>query len=288
MEQRVSTILKQTQTAQDITCGLRWDPMGVIELPGAEDVLVTIHIGAAAKLVCRRDGKHYSGTAVHGDIDIIPAHTPMRWEMHDQNDRSFLLSLPQRLLHTVADDAELNPAHMEIRDRFQIRDIELEAIIWAIKREKELGYPSGRLYVEGLSLALASRLVARHSSITKRAEERHEGLDRRRLKQVLSFIEDQLADDLSLEKIAASIGMSASHLQTLFRASVGVTLHQYVIQRRVEYAKILLMEDKLSITEIALAAGFSHQSHMARHIRRVLGMPPQALKRLLAEAGTVH
>jgi AraC family transcriptional regulator len=61
-------------------------------------------------------------------------------------------------------------------------------------------------------------------------------------------------------------------------------VHQYVIQRRVERAKTLLMQKGLSMAEIALAAGFAHQSHMARHMRRVLGLPPQAMKRLLAES----
>jgi AraC family transcriptional regulator len=287
-ENRLSQVLEQARTAEGIACELRWEPMGVLELPGVEDVLIGIHVGASSKLVCRRGGKQYSGMAVHGDIDIIPAHTPMRWEMHDHNDTTLLLSLPQTLLRTVADESELDSARMEIRDQFQIRDTELEAIIWAIKREMEMGSPSGRLYLDGLTLAVASRLVVRHSSVTKRMEERDEGLDGRTLKQVLSFIEDQLAEDLSLEKIAAIAAMSASHLQTLFRISMGVTVHQYVIQRRVERAKAMLMQDGLSMAEIALAAGFAHQSHMARHMRRALGMPPQALKRLLTEVATAH
>jgi AraC family transcriptional regulator len=44
------------------------------------------------------------------------------------------------------------------------------------------------------------------------------------------------------------------------------------------------MKEEKSITEIALEAGFAHQSHLARHMRRMLGLPPRALKRVLAEA----
>jgi len=61
-------------------------------------------------------------------------------------------------------------------------------------------------------------------------------------------------------------------------------MHQYVIQRRVERAKTLMREDSLSMAEIAQAVGFAHQSHMARHMRRVLGMAPLAMKRMLGEA----
>jgi AraC family transcriptional regulator len=47
-----------------------------------------------------------------------------------------------------------------------------------------------------------------------------------------------------------------------------------------------MMQDGMSITEIALAAGFANQSHMARHMRRMLGMPPRVIKRLMAEASS--
>lgn len=69
---------------------------------------------------------------------------------------------------------------------------------------------------------------------------------------------------------------------------MGVPIHQYVIQRRVDRAKTLLMRNGLSMAEIALASGFAHQSHMARQMRHVLGFTPRALKRLLAQSLSSH
>jgi AraC family transcriptional regulator len=285
MPQEISlpTILEQAITPAGVAFQLRKDSMGMLEVPGFENVIVCAHVGASAKIACLRDGRRYNGTAAHGDIDIIPAATPSVWEMKDENDTTLLLSLPQPLLRTVASESGLDPARMEICDRFQIRDTGLETLCWAVKREMEAGCPSGRLYLDGLALAVASRVVARHSSVAKPATERIEGLRGRKLKQVLSFIEEQLAEDVSLAQIAAVAGISASHLNTLFRISMGVPVHKYLIERRVERAKTLLMEDSLSMAEIAAASGFAHQSHMARHMRRVLGLPPSAMKRLLAE-----
>jgi len=187
-------------------------------------------------------------------------------------------------VRAVAVESGVDGARVEVRDRFQIRDAGLEALGWALKGEMETGYQSGRLYLEGLALAVASRVVARHSSVATQIAEPIGGLSGRRLKQVLSFIEEYLAEDLSLERIAAVAGVSASHLNTLFRQSLGVPVHQYVIRRRVESARALLTQGGLSLAEVALAAGFAHQSHMARHLRRLLGMTPRALQRLQAEA----
>jgi AraC family transcriptional regulator len=109
-----------------------------------------------------------------------------------------------------------------------------------------------------------------------------------RLKRVLSFIEDRLTEDISLHQIAESAGIRASHLRSQFRDSMGVPVHQYLIQRRLERAKTLLRRNSLSVAEIALAAGFAHQSHLARHMRRVMGVSPRAMRRLLARTSSSY
>lgn len=283
-----SPVQRPIGTAPGVGLQFRWDPRGVLNMPALNDVLIAIHLGPAAKLGCRRDGQRFHGTAVHGDIDIVPAHTTMRWEMYDQNDRTLILSLSEKLLRKLTEESTSNRARLRILNRFQIRDLELEQLSGAMKREMELGFPSGRLYLDGLTLAIASRLVTRHGSRTKEVEQQHGGLTGFRLKRVLSFIEEQLAEDLSLEKIAAVAGVSPSHLNALFRHSMGMAVHQYVVQRRVEFAKTLLLREEMSIAEIALEAGFAHQSHLARHMRRALGLPPRALKRLLVEGASLH
>jgi AraC family transcriptional regulator len=282
-EERVPEILAQVRTADGVAFQLRRDFVGVLEVPELENVLISVHVGTPSRLSCRRGGQRFTGRSVHGDIDVIPSRTAARWEMHDDNDTALLLSLPQRLLDAVAEESGMDASRLEIRNRFQIRDTELETLGWAMKREMETGCLSGRIYMNGLTLAVASRLVAWHSSAARMPKPLNEGLSGLRLKQVLAFIEEQLAEDLSLEQIAAVAGVSASHVKTLFRKAMGTPVHQYVIQRRVERAKELLMKDSLSMAEIAATAGFAHQSHMARHMRRVLGMPPLAMKRLLAE-----
>jgi len=213
-------ILAQGRTTDGVAFQLRKDPPGVLDVPELENVLISIHLGAPTEMSCRRDGKRFRGTAVHGDIDIIPARTPSRWEMHDENDTALLLSLPVKLLHAIAEESGMDAKKLEIRNRFQVRDSELQTLSWAVKREMEAGYPSGRFYMQGLALAVASRLIARHSSAAKPMVERAEGLSGHRLKQVLAFIEEQLAEDLSVDQIAAVAGVSASHANILFRKAV--------------------------------------------------------------------
>ena len=94
---------------------------------------------------------------------------------------------------------------------------------------------------------------------------------------MLSYIEDNLSQDLSLQTIADVSGLSASYFKTAFRTSVGHPVHQYVIQRRVERARSLLAEGQLPISQVALETGFAHQSHLAYHMRRLLGVTPKTI-----------
>lgn len=105
-------------------------------------------------------------------------------------------------------------------------------------------------------------------------------LNGHRLKRVLAFIEDQLAEDLSLDQIASVAGLSPSHTRSLFRHAMHMPLHQFILKRRVERGRSLLLHSSLSIAETALLAGFAHQSHMARHMRRILGATPGDLRRI--------
>jgi AraC family transcriptional regulator len=281
-------ILAFGETSQGLALQLRSDPAGVFEVPELQSVLVAIHVGAAAKISCRRGGESHTGSAVHGDIDIVPAYTAARWEIHDQNDTALILSLPPSLLDVVAEEHGFDSRRVVVRNRFQVRDPQLENIGWALKTEMESNYPSGRLYVESLAVSVASRLVSAYSSVAQHMPQQTGGLGGRRLKQTLAYIEDNLSEDLSLSQLASIAGISASHFKTLFRESAGVPLHQYVIQRRIDRAKDLLMAGKLSIAEIAFATGFSHQSHLARHMRRASGLSPRAMKRLFADASPLE
>jgi AraC family transcriptional regulator len=257
---------------------MRSDPAGVVEIPGHHNPTVAIHVGRSVFVACDRDGERHRGLSVHGYSDIIPAHVASRWEMKEP-DTVLLLSVAQGLLRSVAEESGLDSRRIEIINRFQTRDVKIEHIGWALKAEMETGCPNGSLYSESLATALAVHLLNRHSSQARAIAHQQGGLSGHRLKQVLSYIEDNLGQDLSLRDIAQVAGLSVSHCKTAFRASVGQPVHQYVIRRRVERARSLLSDGRLPISQIALETGFAHQSHLAYHMRRILGVTPKAVLR---------
>src|SRR5215471_10089641 len=276
----LSSISSYTMRASGLRVSLLTDPPGIVEIPGLRSTNISIHVGPSVQVSCRRAGRVHRGTAVHGDIDIIPAGTPGLWELKDK-DIALVLSLSPELLSTVAEHYNLDPVRIEIRNRFQVRDPQLENIAWALKAEMESGYPCGRIYVDSLAVSVAARLLRFHSSILVEPEVKSRRLSDRKFRQVLEYIEANLDRNISLADIASVTGLSVSHFKSLFRESAGVPAHQYLIRRRVERAKHLIAEDKMPISQVAFETGFAHQSHLARHMRRLLGVSPKALRETL-------
>ncbi len=255
------------------------DPADRVESPALPRPRIAIHLGRSVYMVCQRGGAKHRGWGVHGDIDIVPAEIPCVWEPL-QPDTALIVGIQPDLLAAAAEELNLSADRLEVVNRFQIRDSQIEHICWAIKAEMEAGYPTGRLFLDSLATALAAAMVRRHSSLAMTPSPATIRMSGHRLRETLSYIEDNLSRDVSLQDIAQIAGLSVSHLKATFRQTTGVPVHRYIIQRRVERARTLLTQGKLTISEVAHETGFAHQSHLASHMRRILGCTPKALRSL--------
>jgi len=253
------------------------DQPGIVEFLGSPRVLVSLHVGPSVAVDCRRGGQRHRGTTIHGDLEIIPPRLGGIWEIKSQ-DTALVIGLKLRILERIVEESGVDPGKLQVFNRFQARDAQIEHIGWALKAEMESGYPSGRFYMDALATALAARIVRNHSSLARPARFARAAMPGRKLKLILGFIEDNLGRDLGLEEIASAAGLSVSHFKTLFRKSLGVPPHQYLIRRRVERAASQLRKGTMPIGQVALENGFCHQSHLSLHIRRVMGVTPQELR----------
>jgi AraC family transcriptional regulator len=101
-----------------------------------------------------------------------------------------------------------------------------------------------------------------------------DALSPQQLCYTLDYIQANLHRALNLPIIATHLNLSYYYFCSLFKQSMGISPWQYVIRQRIDRAKELLKEQKLSIAEIALACGFSHYSHLNKHFQKVTGTTP--------------
>lgn len=228
-------------------------------------------------MTCERGGQRRRGLQVHGHLDIVPPGTPSIWEPEEE-DSALILSLNPVLLRKAAEELGHDPEAVEIRNRFQIRDPQIESIAWAMKSEMETGFAGGEAFADSMGLAIAVCLVLRHSSVTEPSETLTGGMSGKKLREALSYIEDNLGSPLPLAAIAQAANLSVSRFNASFRQAMGISAHRHVLQRRLERAKALLTETKLSIRDVAEQTGFAHQSHLAAQVRRMFGRSPKEIR----------
>jgi AraC family transcriptional regulator len=135
--------------------------------------------------------------------------------------------------------------------------------------------PGGPLAAESLANVVAVHLI-RHILTPRQPERGRDGaLPRGRLRAVVEYIEEHLDGCPTLAEMAARVGLNPYHFARQFKAATGLPPHQYVILRRVERAKQFLQAGTdLSLAEVALHAGFSDQSQLSHHFKRLVGVTP--------------
>ncbi|MGL4610756.1 MAG: AraC family transcriptional regulator [Trueperaceae bacterium] len=99
------------------------------------------------------------------------------------------------------------------------------------------------------------------------------------VKDTKDFINAHLSDTLSLDVMARAVGLSPFYLARVFQNSVGLTLHSYLTQQRIDLAKSLIRKG-LPLGQVALEVGFYDQSHLNRQFKRYLGITPSQYRTL--------
>jgi AraC family transcriptional regulator len=141
----------------------------------------------------------------------------------------------------------------------------------------EGGNAGDRFYADNIGQALVIRVLGMQT-----AQPSVNSLPIWRLKRVQDYVNGHFDQPLSLDDLAAVSGLSRMHFAAQFRAATGYQPHEYLLSRRIEYAKGLLLNSRVSIAEVALRVGFSAQSHFSTVFKRFVGQTPARWRRASA------
>ena len=129
--------------------------------------------------------------------------------------------------------------------------------------------------------SLVTAMIARLSNLSPQPGRNHRrlGLTMRQLSDVTDFIRANLTRPIRLSELATLAGLSPSQFGRAFKTSTGTTPHQWHLDARIESAKQMLDDPRISLVDVALEAGFSEQSHFSRAFRTATGASPSVWRR---------
>ncbi len=238
-----------------------------------------MHLDGAVQLEYTVDSHYAKEPSSRGMLTLAPANTPMgfRWNGPTKNFGCFLApALHQRI---ATEYTNRDPAQIELLPRVNFQDSLSENIMWTLLHELESGNLGGRLYVESLAQTLLIHTLVHYSSLAQvRSLPEGGGLTAAQVRIVRDFIDANVQHEIGLSELAASINFSQSYFSHQFKRSLGLTPHQYLIQVRVERARVLLEEGKLTVGEVATQVGFYDQSHLTHHFKRFYAVSPKVLR----------
>jgi AraC family transcriptional regulator len=163
---------------------------------------------------------------------------------------------------------------VELRAQRKFADARLGALVAAAHAEMAAGFPSGRLFLDSIEQAMAVALVNGHAVRHRPVQIYKGGLGSARLRRIKELVHAKIEDDLSLDEMAQSVGLSTAHFARMFRKSTGETPHQFVLRQRIERAKAMLRAPNARVLDVAVACGFKTQQHFAQVFRDVWGVSP--------------
>jgi AraC family transcriptional regulator len=196
-------------------------------------------------------------------------NTP-RW--HRPFDELSIVLEPQYVADVVQDG--LAPDRIEFVSQRCVADPTIAWCARAFHAEMTADAPDGLLYVDTVAIGLILHLLANYGVAKPKVIAPRGKLNSFQLRAVVEFVHSNLADHISLTALAAQAHVSPFLFARLFRRTVGLPPHQFVLRLRVHRAIGLLRRGRTPLAEVAMACGFHDQPHFTHAFRSVTGTTP--------------
>ncbi|MBR0697361.1 AraC family transcriptional regulator [Bradyrhizobium lablabi] len=242
---------------------------------GPKHLLVLYNEGVRRSGETTINGVHSSKlrSLVH-KLTFVPAGCAYRESQETAaSTRVTFLYLDAAVLHNSDDDDSALSPRMYFED----------SLVWEtaskLKNTIESGHARCLPYLQALSGVLAHELARVKSDAAPEPTVNRGGLASWQKRAVADYIEDNLGKQVCLLTLSDLARLSLHHFCRAFKQSFGIPPHQYQVQRRMELAKLLLADQRTSVTDIALSLGYAQTSSFSTAFRKTTGWTPTVYRR---------
>jgi AraC family transcriptional regulator len=249
-------------------------------LPVEDSYIFTLMLTDFASCESWLDGRHAEKVNIRaGDTTIADLRRDPRFVM-TQPFQALFFNIPDTALDAIAEEAaapRINGLTYQTaagHDDEIIRNLG-GAMRAAIHRPEQVN----RLFVDHLVLALTAHVAQTYGGLRLIKDLPKGGLAPWQVRRACDALASRLEGDVPLKEIAAECGLSVSHFSRAFRQSTGLPPHRWLLRQRIQLAKVLMEDNRQTLAQIAVAAGFADQSHFTRVFAKHAGTSPGAWRR---------
>ena len=251
------------------------------QYPADNAILICVSLtpSAVGQWRARYDGREVGVTrAIPFATTYIDLNCPM--EMWVRGPFDYLHYYFSRgLLERIALDNAV-ASSFQLREVFFVEDLVVAQLTKNILSPVRHGEPLDRLALDQIATVLGAHTLQAHCGAPKFAVGRRRGLEPWQKLRTEEILRAHLGGNITIKELATACSLSASHFGRCFRLSFGTSVHQRLIQLRIEHAKDLLSQTKRTLVEIASLSGFCDQAAFTRTFSRIEHITPSRWRRL--------
>ena len=254
-------------------------------VPATAEPLIACTVAGSAEFEERETGGAWLRYPVRrGDLFVTRSKTPyeLRWNSPSGAELEVLhihLSVDQltTALEAVYGD---KAADVEVTEFFG-RDETLAHFCFACAELLSSGTAVSAKRIAAFTHLLAIHIAEKYTNVASQRPDYRGGLPIARLRKIEDYVRANLAESISIEKLAELAELSPFHFSRVFKQTTGMTPLQFVTRERMLQAQRLIRETSRSLIEIALEVGYTSPSHFAQVFRRIVGGTPTEFRNAL-------
>ncbi|WP_437616152.1 helix-turn-helix domain-containing protein [Erwinia sp. V71] len=209
---------------------------------------------------------------------LMPQQSESTWDVRGDLTFAHLYCTDAHLRHLAEQIWDRRPASICLDEKIFCDDARITQLYRHFLLSCDWQQAANHLTLSTASTLLITHLLQHYSNVQWQAPQVRGGLAPSVLRNIVAWIEEQLDESITLADLAQQAGLSEFHFARMFKQSMKLAPHQYVMQRRMAKAEQLVRQTQLPLTDIALACGFSSASHFSNRFRSLFGYAPSLLR----------
>lgn len=229
--------------------------------------------------VYKKIGNHWQNGGAPDHFCLMPEASESTWDIRGYFAFVHLYYTDEHLKKIASEIWDKEPNQIILNEKFFTYDATISLIYRNFLLKNNWHHTENHLQFSTATTLLLNHLLQNYSNKNWQLPNIKGGLSSYALKYILDWIDAHLSETLTLEVLAKQVHLSEYHFAHMFKHSMAISPHQYVLQKRLNKAQYLIQHSSQNLLDIALQCGFSSATHFSQQFKKQFGYAPSSIRK---------